>query len=206
VPGAWTKLLVALWALVVIGAMGALWRYKLTPGSQAELHATWPVGSRIERAASGPTLLLFAHPRCPCTRASLAELRRVLSPFAGQVKAEIVLLQGGDGSPGWDRDEALGSAFSIPGVSVAADRDGSEARRFGAITSGHVVLYGTRGELLFSGGITPGRGHQGDSPQEERLVELLRRETQAAGALTNSPDAPLGRVGAVYGCPLRVKR
>ena len=57
------------------------------------------------------------------------------------------------------------SAAAIPGVTVHVDHDGGEARRFGAETSGFVVLYDAHGELLFAGGITTGRGQAGDNAE-----------------------------------------
>jgi hypothetical protein len=53
------------------------------------------------------------------------------------------------------------------------DHDGVEARRFGAATSGQVILYDARGTLLFSGGITPARGHSGDSTGRDAILALL---------------------------------
>jgi hypothetical protein len=53
------------------------------------------------------------------------------------------------------------------------DEDGFEAKRFGAKTSGQVVLYAPKGALLFSGGITVSRGHQGSNPGLESLITCL---------------------------------
>jgi hypothetical protein len=70
------------------------------------------------------------------------------------------------------------SAAEIPGVSVLSDPDGAEARRFGAQTSGHTLLFDHTGRLLFSGGITQSRGHAGDNAGESAIVSLIN--TQAA--------------------------
>jgi hypothetical protein len=178
------KVLAAVWlGLVMAGSVGI------------------PTHGALTLAAHGPTLILFAHPRCPCTRASLAELRRVLSPFTGKVAAHVVFFHADPDSGGFAATDTYKLAQSIPGVVVSLDPDGRDAERFGVTTSGHVVLYGDNGQLLFSGGITPARGHEGDSPGRQRLSELLARETTQASAKGEATTIPV--VGAVYGCSLR---
>ena len=82
------------------------------------------------------------------------------------------------------------SAARIPGVHVLRDDGAREAERFGIATSGTVALYDARGKLLFHGGITPARGHEGDSFGRERVISLL------ATGKADRADAP------VFGCAL----
>lgn len=82
-----------------------------------------------------------------------------------------------------------GAAASIPGVTVRADTDGAEARRFGARTSRHVVLYDSAGGVLFRGGITSLRGHAGDNAGATAIIALLK------GERANAAESP------VFGCP-----
>ena len=44
----------------------------------------------------------------------------------------------------------------------------------GATTSGHVLLYDAGGVLRFAGGITDGRGHEGDNAGLDAALALLR--------------------------------
>ena len=60
-------------------------------------------------------------------------------------------------------------AASIPDVRIVLDKNAREARRFGVLASGHVLLYGTNGVLLFNGGITPARGRVGETRAAMRL-------------------------------------
>jgi hypothetical protein len=62
---------------------------------------------------------------------------------------------------------------------VIFDPDGVEARRFGAETSGHTLLFAGDGRLLFSGGITASRGHAGDNAGESVIVALVNNQTPA---------------------------
>jgi hypothetical protein len=76
-------------------------------------------------------------------------------------------------------------AARIPGVMVAVDEDGLESERFGARTSGQVMLYGADGRLLFKGGLTAFRGHMGDSAGFQRILSLVRsgKADQATSAV-----------------------
>lgn len=180
----------ALWLLVVLGAMIWLNYYKAIPGPGGQAPPRWPVESRLHRARSLPTLILFAHPKCPCTQASLSELRVVLSSLRDKVAPEVVfLLPNGTGND-WRRTAAWRTAESIPGVHAFADAGGVETARFGAQVSGQVVLYGADGWLLFQGGITGSRGHEGANPGRSRLMARL------TGGASNTETS------LVYGCGL----
>jgi hypothetical protein len=65
-----------------------------------------------------------------------------------------------------------------------------EAGRFGAETSGHTLLYGADGRLLFSGGITASRGHAGENAGESAIIALVNHQT------------PLRSQTLVFGCSL----
>ena len=68
------------WAAVVSGGFAVLMRYKSTPGEAHRPPAQWPRESRLQRASGQrATLVLFAHPECPCTRASVTELARLVA-------------------------------------------------------------------------------------------------------------------------------
>ena len=69
------------------------------------------------------------------------------------------------------------------------DISGDEARRFGAATSGEALLYSPSGKLLFHGGITPSRGHEGGSVGRDALVRCVLDGTPAP-ATTPSPAPP----------------
>jgi hypothetical protein len=92
------------------------------------------------------------------------------------------------------RTDLWSSAGRIPGVTVAADPLGVEARRFGAETSGAAVLYGAAGTLAFQGGITSARGHEGDSFGQQRIAAVL------TGGTPDRAFAP------VFGCGLNDER
>ena len=85
--------------------------------------------------------------------------------------------------------KAVGADYPDTGR-VVLDPDGREARRFGVKGSGHVLLYEPSGDLVFSGGITPSRGHEGDNPGRSAVIDLI-----------NGGRAAVHRT-PVFGCPL----
>jgi hypothetical protein len=173
-------LLFAGWLLVCAFGLVALAAQAGKSGESAGAPATWPVSARVPKAAGRPTLLLFAHPRCACTRATMRELERLLARAKDKPDVTVVLAPGGE-APG-----------TIPGARVFRD-DGTEAARFSARTSGQVVIYGRDGKLAYSGGVTPSRGHEGDS----RGRDLALLALSGTGSKESSAD--------VFGCGLAKK-
>jgi hypothetical protein len=188
--------LLGLWLVSLFVASLYLWRYKLTPGASPNISARWPQQSKLAVEPGRPTLLFFAHPKCPCTRASLAELRIVMSRFAGSVTAHAVFHHPDDAPADWLQTDTVQSARTIPGVTLFDDLGGAETELFDAQTSGQVYLFSASGELLFQGGITPARSHMGDNPQRQELTALLASESTR----TTTVEGP------VFGCALEEER
>lgn len=118
-------------------------------------------------------LVMFAHPKCPCTRASLRELERLLAEMGPQCDTAVVFVQPRRTGDDWPLTATWRAAAAIPGVQVALDRGGTEAARFGARTSGQVLLYDAGGSLAFQGGITAARGHEGDNTGRSAIIAFL---------------------------------
>jgi hypothetical protein len=172
-----TSLFAAAWIVAVSIGLGALLNYESVPGGTGAVPSNWPAGSRIARATSGDTLVMLAHPHCPCTRASMSELAQVMAQVQGKVRAYVLFLKPKNSGGDWDDTDLRRSATDIPGVTVVSDLDGAEARRFGAETSGHTLLFDPAGNLLFSGGITQSRGHAGGNAGESAIVSLVNTRT-----------------------------
>lgn len=183
------------WLLAACAGAWVLSNYDNTPGGTGETPQRWPKGATIGAQNNQPVLVMFAHPQCPCTRASIGELNRLMARCGGKVAAHVFFIQP-DGLPqDWTKGALWRSAAAIPGVQVHADTDGREGRRFGAEASGYVVLYDARGQLLFHGGITSARGHAGDNAGENVIITLLAggkaplKETPVFGCgLLNQPE------------------
>src|SRR5262245_2672749 len=65
----WT-VAIALW--LGSAGTGLLWlmAYDNTPGAGADAPDRWPASTALTRDPETPTLVMLAHPRCDCTRAS----------------------------------------------------------------------------------------------------------------------------------------
>src|SRR4029079_6256865 len=111
-----------------------------TPGVATRAPASWPTASALVPAQEGHTLVVFAHPRCPCTRATMSELARLLARVSVP-RVYVAFLAPRDAGPDWIRSDLWRSATHVPGVQAVADLDVQEAARFGARTSGATVLY-----------------------------------------------------------------
>ena len=162
-----------LWLFAISAGLSVLWGYENAPGVGAKAPASWPVASHIQRATDRATLVMLAHPHCPCTRASIGELALLMAQSQGRVTAYVLFLKPPGFSDEWEKTDLWQSAAIIPGVNVLIDDDGVEARRFHAATSGQTMLYDAGGRLLFSGGITGSRGHSGDNAGRSAIVSLL---------------------------------
>jgi hypothetical protein len=186
--------------IAITAAAGLIWlasvaygvcfmvNYERAPGATGAVPVAWPADSKIERATDRSTLLLFAHPRCPCTRATMGELAQLLAHTQGKLRAYVIFFQPPNAGVEWTDTDLRESAKAIPGVTVLTDRSAAEAQRFGAETSGHTLLFGADGKLLFNGGITASRGHAGENAGESAIASIV-----------NGHGAPQERT-QVFGC------
>ncbi len=170
------------WLATVATGMAMLSSYASTPGTPANAPREWPVASAIGRRPGTPALLVFAHPNCPCTRATLAELDRLLAHVDGRADVHVVLWQPEDPDSAPAETSLADLAAAIPRVQVQWDGAGREAARFGVATSGEVLLYDGDARLRFAGGITGARGHVGDNAGSDalRLQLTARAEDDAS--------------------------
>ena len=164
--------LCALWLLTISVGIAMVLNYQKTSGQSGATPEDWPAGTQIALDSKRDTLVMFAHPRCSCTRASMEELNRLLAKCGGQIAANVIFFKPDNLPVGWEQTDLRQSALSIPGVTVLDDTNGVMAQKFGAETSGFVLLYDMHGKLLFRGGITDGRGHEGDNAGEEAIIAL----------------------------------
>jgi hypothetical protein len=155
------------WITVIGGGFWAWERYEATPGSAGQELAS------AEQPATGSwRLIIFAHPHCSCTWATFHEVAEIAA-----VEPRLcvrVLFVCPPGSPeGWVRSEGWEYAARIPGAEVGCDVNGTEARRFGATTSGHAVLTDPEGRIVFRGGLTRARGREGISAGRRAVLDWV---------------------------------
>jgi hypothetical protein len=185
--------LLSTWTVAVSAGFAALLHYKAAPGEAHRPPRRWPQESALRPHPGGQgTLVLFAHPKCPCTQASVSELARLAAGPGRDLGVRLVVVRPTDVTEDWDDSALRARAGTIPGAVVVPDDAGVEATRFRATASGFVVLYDASGRLRFSGGLTSSRGHEGDSFGRRRVLAVL------AGQTPDRDDAP------VFGCSLGI--
>jgi hypothetical protein len=188
----------AAWILTVGAGLTMLWAYAGTPGPPAAALPAWPAAA-FARDAGKPALVLFLHPQCPCSRATVSELARRLAEVHASPAVYALIYRPSEARAGWEHTDLWDSAAAIPGVHVMTDDGGAMAHAFGAIVSGQALLYDAAGALQFSGGITGARGHEGDNPGHSAVREFLngdhrpRRAHRSGACCTRVGFAPRRR-------------
>jgi hypothetical protein len=190
----WVRLgLVGVWGVVAIAGLIAVYAHAFKNEDIGRAEVIWPSDSSLEQSPDRCTLVMFAHPRCPCTLASLDSLARVMG--VADCKAVVVFWQpDSDSQPvessSWRNSPSIKLAEKMQDVSIYFDRSGAEFKKFGVNTSGHCMAFSKGGVQLFTGGLTSSRGHVGPSAASDSLIQSIQ---------SVKPTKP----SPVYGCTIR---
>lgn len=179
-----------IWLLVVCAGSLLMAQYSLTAGDAGAPPRQWPQTCPVPGEPGMCRLVMFIHPHCPCSRATLGELERLMARSQGLLTAQVWFIQPEGFTEEWARTDLWSAARVIPGVMVYVDHSGSQARLFHAMTSGQTLVYDAGGRLVYQGGITLARGHAGDNPGREAIEAFLKTKTVVSAS---SP---------VFGCAL----
>jgi hypothetical protein len=182
--------IVGLWLLIVIGGSSIVWQYAMQPGEEQQATKIWPDTLVHLRSPNGFTLVMVAHPKCPCTQATVYELAKIMRLAPPQMRAVVFMIRPVGTSAGFERTALWDAVAEIPGVEVQTDPEGRAARLFGLSVSGTTSVYDREAKLCFSGGITSARGHAGDNAGADAVL-----------AIVSGQDTSL-RTTPVYGCSL----
>lgn len=164
------------------------------PGTPPE---KWPSATKIPRTPGISSLIVVAHPHCPCTSATVEELARLMAVLHDKATATVVFVRPPGFSEEWEKTDLWRNAARIPGVSVLSDVGETETSLFGAQASGQTMLYDASGNLRFSGGITASRGHAGDSPGRSAILSIVntgisgKTQTSVYGCSLHNPERAL---------------
>ena len=202
-----------LW-LSALAGFALLAYYDLKPGSNGQMPLKWPANTCLALANKGCTAVVFLHPQCPCSIATIDELEKIIDACAHagsklKVYAEVwqpsslestsvesTSLESMRSAPKYSapiRSAAKHSAGRSPaskwpsladsklvrlannvvGIDCLYDQNGTQAKLFGAKTSGYLMLYGPSGKLLYAGGVTSSRGHEGDNTGADLVVAAV---------------------------------
>ncbi|MFN0206590.1 MAG: hypothetical protein ACKVS6_09805 [Planctomycetota bacterium] len=185
----------AAWFLLVIAGFAVLVKFSTTPGPNITVPVTMPECVPVALDHKHFNLLVFMHPHCPCSAATIGELARVaarcgdrlvISVFFYTDRAQVF----GDE---WARSELWDAAAAIKNIYIQSDDRGAVAEMFSVQTSGHAILYNSRGELVFHGGITSARGHSGDNRGVDAIYQSVFNNNEML------------QITPAFGCPILSK-
>ncbi len=183
------------WLVLISFGLVKLYNYEFKAGPSGHVVTHWPSESQIHLDNKPYHLIMVAHPRCPCTRATLSELESIMAQTQGKLSAYILFTKPKQFSQEWVKTDLFKNAQRIPSVYVFVDEDSQQARLFGGVTSGQTFLFDAKGELLFSGGITDSRGHEGDNAGKSAIIDVVQgrgtrlQRSLAFGCLLHDEDS-----------------
>ncbi len=186
---------VAVWSAMACTGMTLLTQYSFSGESPVPTSLLkWPGKTTIEDRENRSHLLVFLHPKCTCSLATMDQLRDIHTKFCSPtVQTTFVFFCPSQAPDSWVATSLWQSAEEFSGARCLVDRNGVETQKFGASTSGHVILFDHDNRRLFTGGITRSRGHSGANPGAEALIRHL------GGDKDPTPSFP------VFGCSMLVK-
>ncbi len=185
----WLVLCTVSWLLLLPAAICVQLRYDSLPGIAAVPKTAWPAASKIKYSTITNTLVMVLHPRCPCSRASVQQVASMMNT-TNPPKCIFLFYTPSIFAKGWEKTDIWNQASEIPDSVLISDIDGRETKTSEHPHPDRPTFFDRQGFLRYSGGLTEGRGHQGECRNLEAAIKAL-----------NDSHKPT-TFGAVYGCPV----
>ncbi len=167
------SLLISFWAVIIALGMLQFYRYETREGAKEVSNKSWPEGTSLSYSKSKFSWVMGIHPKCPCSLATVGNLERLFryieEPF------HITALVRQDPLSDESKSKVVRRLSKLPQVSIFFDERGETAAKFGMLTSGDSRIYNRSGELIFAGGITINRSHEGWSPGASLILEQMSK-------------------------------
>src|SRR4051794_27195181 len=103
----------AIWLAATVTTLVLIARYKATPGELGSAPDAWPGASAIQPTPGLANVVLFAHPQCPCTKASMTELARLADELGPTAAIHVVLVRPADAEVGFEEGTLADRARAI---------------------------------------------------------------------------------------------
>ena len=167
------KFLVLIWIALVIVISSYFYIYQYTDGHivvrQDYSDAIKLLNSKAE--VEYPLTLLFLHPECPCSDASIYELQQI-QKLNKEMNYKVVISYPKNTFEKWSNSNRAKRQLNRDSIfELLDDKENVLAKAFGAYTSGFTLIFNTPEDLVFAGGITPSRGHLGRTIAHEIVQE-----------------------------------
>ncbi|CAN5593119.1 hypothetical protein BH10PLA2_BH10PLA2_16280 [soil metagenome] len=179
-----------LWLIAIASGFAVLHRYESTPAPGGMPAANWPSETPLVLEMGKLTLVLAVHPRCPCTEATVMEVKNLLEAGAGRGTLNVLVFKPVIAADSWASSRTVQALAALVDAKIWTDEEGELAAHFGAETSGTLLVFNPQGELLFAGGVTPVRGQVGPNGGISAVAAFL------GGRVASTNTSP------VFGCSL----
>lgn len=183
-------LIISVWFSLVTAIAYGLTVYASWGGNIIKPPLVFP-HNQIINLKDKPTMIIFFHPQCSCSDATLGELERLMPNLQNKVDVHLVFYQPEDKRGDWLKSSLWNSANELKKASIHIDVAGVLAKTFNVENSGQTFIYDKDQSLKFSGGITPARGHRGDSRGRDWILSWISN--------SSARDVYFGRP---FGCKL----
>jgi hypothetical protein len=177
----WSVALTA-WATALVFSFHLATSWDFKPGPGAVRRPKPSVGTRE------PLLIVVLHSQCPCSLATVENLIDLPGSVLAHLKIHLVFT-----GPDPRNSPVDSRARVLENVEREYSDEADVLARFGAQTSGQAYLYNRRGDLVFTGGLTDSRGHEGESSGVSAIQRTVAGQPCAPGA-------------PVFGCALQTRR
>lgn len=190
-----------LWVLILVGGIGYVVNYSYIAGKPTEAPTSWPTAATQYSEIKNnnlPKLLVFLHPMCSCSKSSLNELDRLAPTLTGVAEIYTIFVFPDDDDDGWMESDLYVRAANNPNYNLIIDHGRHLSYMFGTHTSGATLIYDDSNKLVYNGGLTVARSHEGPSIGNIRIKrwaleqKLKRQPTKALAAFETE----------VYGCSI----
>jgi hypothetical protein len=179
-----------LWMAIAGVGLALIASHDSKAGRRAIVPAAWSSELGLPEQDGRPLVVVAVHPRCPCTPSTIDAIRDATARAQAEPRIIAIVMTPSSQGPDWAGGESLAKLREI-GAQINIDLDGAGAARLGATTSGHVIVFAADGTRVFSGGVTPSRGHVGECNGTTALEASLR------GRRPHIAETP------VFGCELQ---
>ncbi len=162
---------VFVWLNLILASIYYMSNYMFKESVESQAPSVFPANNWVKLNTRKNNLVLFLHPHCPCSFATVNELKRVLARTDVDLSVVFIDL---DKSYDLSRQELFKQVSQIKAAKIIIDKNNVMTKAFKVYTSGTILAYNKDGGLIFQGGITAGRGEEGDNLAKNKLVQSLK--------------------------------
>lgn len=162
------------WLAIIAAGSYILMKYEYTPSGRNSSIMRLPVDTKL-KLSEPLSLVMFLHPDCPCSAASLRNLIQLQKMTQDRYALHLFFYKPSEFPDSWVKTSLWETAHTLKSARIYVDIAAVEARRFNAVTSGETFMLANDGTLLFTGGLTRGRGVDGKNPGLAYLSQPVNR-------------------------------